>query len=270
MKRSGTVNATPSRPRVGIQSVELAVPLLQALVKAKAPLPLVELASATGMPRSKAHKYLASLVRTGLATQEAAGGRYRLGPFALELGLSAMRGLNLLEEAQLTLNRLRDEINETASLAIWTTLGPSMVRWAQSPYITNTLRLGTVLPLLTSTFGRVFAAYLDRRYTETLIQAELASGTAAVAGLRTIKHVEQLLADVRKEGLSIARSLIAPGVAAISAPVFDHTGGIVAAIAFTGLEGRLDASPKGRPARAIRNAAGELSRNLGARLPALA
>jgi DNA-binding IclR family transcriptional regulator len=264
MVRPGSVNAAAA-PRSGIQSVELAVPLLKALANAREPLQLVQLALATGMPRSKAHKYLASLVRSGLAAQDEAGGRYKLGPFALELGLAAMRGVDVLDQAQATLNRLRDDLNITASLAVWTSLGPSMVRWAQSPYITDALRLGTVFPLLTSTFGRVFAAYLDRRYTGDLIRAELVRGAAREAGISTMKQVNKLLADVRRTGLAIAHSVVAPGVDAISAPVFDHTGGIVASIALAGLQGRLDTSPAGRPASSLAAAAADLSAMLGAR-----
>jgi DNA-binding IclR family transcriptional regulator len=137
-----------------------------------------------------------------------------------------------------------------------------MVRWAQSPYITDALRLGTVFPLLTSTFGRVFAAYLDRRYTDELIRAELGRGAA---GIKTMKQVDRLLAEVRREGLAIAHSVVAPGVDAISAPVFDHTGGIVASIALAGLQGRLDTSRTGTAARTLSAAAADLSALLGAR-----
>ena len=52
--------SVPERLSVGIQSVEIGVALLKLLADAPGPMPLAKLAELAGMPRSKAHKYLAS------------------------------------------------------------------------------------------------------------------------------------------------------------------------------------------------------------------
>jgi DNA-binding IclR family transcriptional regulator len=252
---------------VGIQSVEVAVPLLRALVAAGAPASLSALALAAEMAPSKARKYLASLVRSGLAAQETAGGKYKLGPFAVEMGLAAMRQMEVLDVAQETLNALRDELDTTASLAIWTVNGPALVRWAQTPYLGHPMRLGTVFPLLTSAPGRIFAAFLDEKQTRPLITAELkdSKGWAAAAGLRTAADAKRLVAEVRGEGLAAMRSVVAPGVDVVCAPVFDYSDTIVAAIAVVGLHGQgFDLQPSGRFARSVKEACRHLSRRLGA------
>jgi DNA-binding IclR family transcriptional regulator len=267
MNPQNFVNRNDGAPvRAGIQAIEVAAPLLRVLAQAQQPMALAALASAAGMARSKAHKYLASLIRIGLASQEAVGGRYKLGPFALELGLAAMRELDELEHAQATINGLRHDLDLTASAAVWTNRGPAIVRCAQTPYLPDSMRLGTVFPLLSSSFGRVFAAFLDREYTQALIEAELMdrNGPAAVAGLRTWDDVDVLLDKVRTDGISIMQSVVAPGIDAISAPVFDQRNGIVAAIAVVGVRGRFDAAENGAAAKAVAAAAGQLSKRLGA------
>jgi DNA-binding IclR family transcriptional regulator len=141
------------------------------------------------------------------------------------------------------------------------------VRWAATAQTSPAERLGTVFPLLTSTFGQVFSAYLDRSKTRTMIEAELAQpdGSAARAGIRTMAQVDTMLAAVRARGLTAANSLVAPGICAISAPVFGHTNGIVAAIAVVGLQGQIDISLDGPAAKALLSTSESLSRRLGAR-----
>jgi DNA-binding IclR family transcriptional regulator len=262
------VNAAPqAASRTGIQSVEMTAPLLKAFCDSDAPLPLTVLASHAGMPRSQAHKYLTSLVRMGLAAQAGQGKPYSLGPLALELGLTALRRLDVVEKAQNILDELRDRVKTTASLAIWGNRGPTIVRWAEMPeLISPTVRLGTVFPVLTSVLGHVFIAYLDGRDTRALIQSELsASGsTAKRSGIRTAADVSKLIDAVRKKGCASGNSIVAPGVAAIAAPVLDHAGCIVAAIACAGLSGRFDLRENALPTRAVIDAAQSLSRQLGA------
>jgi DNA-binding IclR family transcriptional regulator len=254
--------------RAGIQSVEVAAPLLRALVESGNPLPLAALAAMTQMTRSKAHKYLASLTRTGLVKQEeGVGGRYSLGPFALEVGFAAMQKLDVLAQSQETLDTLRNELNTTCSLAVWTNRGPVLVRWAQTPFMLDGLRLGTVFPMLTSSFGRLFCAYLEPRHTNALVDAELRDpdGAAAAAGLKSRADVDRLMARVRADGLSNMQSVVAPGADVVSAPVFDHVNSIIGAIAAVGMYRQdFDLNPDGVPARAVSAAAARLSHKLGA------
>lgn len=261
---SGDVSA---RLGTGIQSVELGMGLLRVLTESPGPLTLTALAGATGMAPGKAHKYLLSFIRGGLVTQKESGGRYDLGPMALELGLAAMRRLDVMELAQAALDNLRDRVGTTTSMAVWANRGPTIVRWAETPHIMSlTIRIGTVMPLLTSGFGRVFAAFLDRRLTQESIQAELTdpNGLAARAGLRTMVDVDAMLAEFRSRRMSVACNLVDPGRAALGAPVFDHNGRMVAAIVVIGVEGQLDTSWEGAPARELHNCAQNLSRRLGA------
>lgn len=253
----------------GIQSIEVGTPLLRALVEANGALTLKALAAAASMPPGKAHKYLASFIRSGLVSQRETGGRYDLGPFALELGLAAMRRLDIMDLAQPVLDELRDRTGTTVSMAIWANRGPTIVRWAETPNIMSlAIRIGTVMPLLTSAFGRCFAAFMDRRITQDILEAEIADpkGAAARAGLRTMKAVDALLADFRSHGMAVAVNLVDPGRAAITAPVFEHDNRMVAAVAVVGVEGKLDVSWNGKPARALAAAAANLSRRMGAQL----
>jgi DNA-binding IclR family transcriptional regulator len=263
------IDAPAARASTGIQSIETGIPLLRILAEAGSALSLSTIASAAGMAPGKAHKYLTSFIRGGLVTQSESGGRYDLGSFALDLGFAAMRRMDVMEIAQAAIDDLRDQLDTTVSMAVWANRGPTIVRWAEIPNIMSlTIRIGTVLPLLTSAFGRIFAAFLDRRLTQEIMQAEIAdpAGLAARAGLRSLADVEAMLAEFRARRMSVAVNLVDPGRAALGAPIVDHSNRMVAAIVVIGVQGRLDVAWDGRPARELAMVASKLSRRLGAQL----
>lgn len=230
---------------------------------------LSALAARAGMTPGRAHKYLASLIRSGMVAQGEAGGPYDLGPFAVEIGLAALRRVDVYDMAAPVLDDLRDLLGLTASLAIWANRGPTIVRWAETPDVMSaTVRVGTVVPVLTSAIGRIFAAFLDRRMTLEIIEAELAdpNGLARRSGLKSMADVEKLLREFRARRMAVAENLVDPGRAVLTAPVFNHEDGMVAALTIVGGAGRLDTSWTGTPARELAAAAAKLSRRLGARV----
>ncbi|MBC7573699.1 MAG: helix-turn-helix domain-containing protein, partial [Herminiimonas sp.] len=130
--RNSATAATEPASRQGIQSVEVAGPLLRALAPASAPLVLSALAKNAGMPAAKAHRYLVSLIRVGLVEQDAATGLYDLGRLALELGLASLNRIDAVKLADETMSSLREATSETVALAIWGNMGPTYVRLLQS------------------------------------------------------------------------------------------------------------------------------------------
>jgi DNA-binding IclR family transcriptional regulator len=245
--------------RQGVRSVEVGLRLARLLAEKAQPLALKELAAAGGMPAAKAHRYLVSLIRAGLAEQDRESGRYRLGPMALEFGLSALRQLDVLKFGGEVLADLRAAIDETVMLAIWGNKGPVVARWEEStrPVATN-VRAGWVMPLLNSATGRCFAAYLPESVTAPLIEAEYL--------LRPDDRADypRRLAEIRAHGLSRVQGDLLRGVASVAAPVFDHAGTIVAVIAALGPQGAFDVGWGGSNAVAVKAAADSLSRRLGA------
>ena len=252
--------------RQGIQSIEVGVPLLQALVDHGAPMMLRDLARHTGMPAAKAHRYLVSLVRTGLVSQEAHSGRYDLGHFALELGLASLARMDAVRAATPVLDALADEIGETVALAIWGNMGPTIVRWVESPRPVNVnLRTGSVMPLLHSAIGLCFVSFLESPLLQSRIDEELRINAAATEkrGPTSRTELDALVAEARQHGLSRAVGSVLPGINAFCAPIFDHEGKMALAITGLGPAGLFPSAWSGSIPRAIGEAAREVSRRLG-------
>jgi DNA-binding IclR family transcriptional regulator len=250
----------PRLQRLGINSLETGLRLARVLAEEAWPLPLKDVAARAHMPPAKAHRYLVSLIRAGLAEQDRESGRYRLGAFALELGLSALGSLDVLRLGAEAIADLRAQSDETVLIAIWGNKGPVVARWEEStrPVATN-VRAGWVMPLANSATGRCFAAYLPASVTAPMLKSEFARTPEAKRG-----YAERL-EEIRARGLSRVQGDLLAGIASIAAPVFGHDGTIVAVIAALGPQGAFDVSWDGAIAKAVKRAAQTLSGRLGSR-----
>lgn len=258
--------------RQGIQSIEVGFKLLNVLAAANRPMMLRDIAKGAAMPAAKAHRYMVSFLRVGIVEQDAASGRYDLGEFALSLGLSGLSRLDHVRLSGPTLEALCEKIHETVVLAVWGTHGATIVRIvdAGGP-ITISLRAGTVMPLCTSATGRAFAAFSRAPYMKHLLDQELKeiSESSKTSVTTARRQLEKALAECREKGIARATGSYTPGINGFSAPVFDHTGQMVAAITSLGATGEFNAEWDSPVVEAMLSAAEELSSRLGYRQNAI-
>ncbi len=228
--RSNVGLAARAKAQQGVQSVEVGMRLVTALAAASDPLMLKDLAAAARMPPAKAHRYLVSLSRGGLVQQSAGTGLYELGPFAVDLGLSALGRLTPVASAEPFLEELRHTILQTVALAVWGAQGPVIVRWlALETPVAATLRVGSIMPLTRSATGLVFLSYLPPRVTDALVKDELAQNRRAGLKPRSREELSASVAETSSRGYSLVSDFI-PGISGIAAPVFDHSRAMVLAL----------------------------------------
>jgi len=258
------------KARAGIQSVEVGFALLEALARASGPLMLRDLAADAGMSAAKAHRYLVSFQRLGLVLQDSASTRYDLGPAALRLGLASLSRLDAVKLARERIAALMEEVGHTLALAVWGNHGPTIVHWEESPLaVTVNLRLGDVMPLLSSATGRCFAAYAPQDAIAPLVREELARiqknpGLRASTDIPSnLTQVRQLFDEVRRRGAGRVVDSLLPGVAGFCVPVFDSNAHMVLGIVALGSVATFDAGWDGRVLRSLRSAATRLSGDLG-------
>lgn len=227
---------------------------------------LRDLARTAAMPAAKAHRYLVSLARTGLVMQNAASGRYDLGPFALELGLASLARLDAVKAAEAALEALAEDIGETVALAVWGNMGPTIVRWIDSRHpVSVNLRTGSVMPLLHSAIGLCFVSFFDSPRLQQRIDEELRINELAAEkrGPSSRQELDALVAEARRHGMTRVMGTVLPGINAFCAPVFDHEGAMVLAIAALGPASLFKAEWTGSVPRAIALAASSVSGRLG-------
>lgn len=265
--------------RAGIQSVEVGFELLDALSQAPGALMLRDLAAAAGMSAAKAHRYLVSFQRMGLVVQDPVSTRYDLGPAALRIGLASLSRIDAVKLARERIDQLLLETGHTLAIAVWGNQGPTMVHWTEAPQtVPVTLRLGDVMPLLTSATGRCFAAFMgtegrDAQRIAPMVRDELArlkklprNGDVSQADVpQSPQDVQALLEDTRRRGLARVVHSLLPGVGGFCAPVFDAQGRLALGLVVLGSVATLDTDWQGEPATALLRCARQLSADLGNR-----
>ena len=256
------------KERAGIQSVEVGFALLDALAKGEGPLMLRDLAKAAGMSAAKAHRYLVSFQRLQLVVQDAATTRYDLGPAALKLGLASLERLDAVKLARERIARLMEQIGHTLALAVWGNHGPTIVHWEESPSaVTVNLRLGDVMPLLSSATGRCFGAVVRKESITPMLKEEIARAhrQGRRAHPASQAEVRAMLDEVRQRGASRVMDTLLPGIVGFCVPVFDSDGHMALGMVALGPSGTFDPEWGGAVEKPLREAAAQLSADLGYR-----
>ncbi|SQK96771.1 transcriptional regulator [Pseudomonas aeruginosa] len=243
MEKNNSPAETSGKQKV--RSAEVGTDILKALAELSPATSLSRLAEHVGMPASKVHRYLQALIASGFAVQDASTNHYSLGREALRVGLAALDSMDVLKSAAAPLAELRDVLNETCFLAVWGNRGATVVQVEQAVRaVTVVTQVGSVLPLLGSSTGLVFAAFLPEREVAELREEELAG--RADHPLADPAAYAVLLEGIRARGLHAIHGLLMPGVEALSAPVFDARGRVAAVLTVVGPASIFQAEEQGR------------------------
>lgn len=244
----------------GIQSVEHAIFILDQVKKAKKPLTLTELSTMTGMSKSRLQKYLVSFVKLALLTLNEKEKTYNLGPKLIELGLSAQRQFDIISVIAPFLLEIKEELNQSSLIAFWTEQGPTIVNYQGSGRIINVgIEVGSYTPLLKSSVGKCFAAFLPEHLTKELFDYEL------VRYELDRDEVVKELNEIRALGFSYRDRNFGdlPGNVSAAAPVFDHSDQVAAVVCIIGFEGDLNVDRNSKAVNKLKEVVENVSRLLG-------
>ena len=243
-----------------IHSIEVGFRLIRVLEEARGKLALKTLSALADMPPGQAHLYLVSFMKLGLVVQDPATSHYGLGPYALQLGISALHQVNLADVARGPLEELHLRFELPTYISIWGRMGPFILLKQETELPTPfSIRVGFVFPLLTTATGSVFLAHLPARATQSLIEAEGRVNPDLLARAELIRD------EVREQGYAASRGDLFRGFSALAAPVFDHEGSLAGAVSMLGVATLMDAKPTSPMVAAIRSAAAAISDSLGYR-----
>lgn len=227
--------ADTEQSRRRVQSIEVGFRVLRVLRMAEGSLPLREIAARAGMPPSKVHLYLVSFVRENMAYQDPQNGHYGLGSFAIQLGLAAVRQLDVVALAAEALTDLRDKTDCAVYLSLWGDRGPCIVAKADGTLQgAFSLRLGYILPLTTSATGLVFLAHLPNYETDRALAALAAYEAERNPRTSSDPEVAESLEKVHKLGYASTVGNLNRNFAGIAAPIFDYSNQIAATLTILG------------------------------------
>lgn len=240
-------------PESGVQSIQRAFDLVEALGSMGGEAGVGELAATLSLPGPTIHRILQTLIHRGYVMQLPSR-RYSLGPGLIRIGDSATRRLSAW--AVPALARLAEVTRETANLAVLDGDMATYVAQAPSPH---QMRMFTevgrrVFPHSTGVGKALLAQKSDDAALSILGRTGMPSFTA-----RTIQTEADLLAElavIRQRGYAIDEGEQEIGVRCFAVPVRGMV--IPAAVSVSGPEARVTLSLADRTVQCLREAAVEL------------
>lgn len=256
--------ATRARPEAqSIRAVERAIALLRAFSPAAPALGVTDLARKLNLHKSTVHRLLATLGREGFVLQDAVTGRYRLGLPLLELGSLVITNMELRQMARPFIEEAHRACGETVHLAI---LDEGEVVYIDKIESTRQVRMysqvGRRAPAHCTGLGKILLAALPAAVFDQVIQRRgLRAYTART--LTSPDAVRDHLAHVRQRGYAVDVGEHEELIRCAAAPVFDHTGHVVAAVSIAAVGVDVESTRFKEYVALVRNCARSISEALG-------
>jgi DNA-binding IclR family transcriptional regulator len=222
-----------------------------------------EILQGTPLSKTTTHRLLADMTERDLLTQGSPGDEYRLGPLLLSIGALAHRDINVPERALANMQLLRDQFGETIVLAELSGAAVVPIRRLDGLHeMRMNQEVGRGYPAYAGATGKALLASLDHdEQTKYLANVRLEPLTDA-----TISRVEDLrlaLDRIRRAGVAVSRGERVPDAVALSAAVLDGHSRPVCALTISGVASRWDRDRMFIGARAVKDAAETVSREVG-------
>ncbi|MGL4635356.1 MAG: SMP-30/gluconolactonase/LRE family protein [Beijerinckiaceae bacterium] len=223
-----------------------------------------DLQIATGLPKGTLARLLSTLVAFRLVRHEASDSTYRLGNRLFELAHRVWETFDLRGASAPQIERIALETRETVAIA---TVDDDQVVYIDQrnhggPFAFH-IEVGRRAPIHCTAPGKALLAFLPPHDQRAILsRLSLEPHTPATIGDR-----EQLAAELaltRARGYALSHGEHVDGVSSVAAPVFDHTGKVIAAIAILGPTSRLPSDRLHVLGRDLMEAVRLISGNVGA------
>jgi IclR family pca regulon transcriptional regulator len=218
------------RPEYRVEALAKGLRLLSLFDEQRPTWRVSDLATATGLPMPTVYRVVMTLTAEGYL-DHLPGGDYRPGVRTLTLGTAALRSLDLVALATPKLLQLGQATGETVNLAVLT--GDRvlyLVRLRNSDLVTANIQVGSTLPAVHTSIGKLLLAHLDEedlkgRITEASFPAQ--HGPNAKVSL---DELNDELAQIREQGWAMQDEELAHGLRSVAAPIRGAGGRVVAGV----------------------------------------
>ncbi|WP_286885853.1 IclR family transcriptional regulator [Aneurinibacillus sp. UBA3580] len=194
---------------------------------------VTELALSLGLGKSTVSRLLATLASEGFVIKDPETQKYRLGLSILNLNTVATSNLEINRESFPTLQRLVNEIMETAHIAVLEGTDVVYLNKVECKHPVQILsHIGRRNPVHCTSSGKVILANQEEEVIEQFIENGLQKYT--INTITDPHDFRATLKTIREQGYAISIEEIREGVASIAAPIRDYTGKVVYAISVIG------------------------------------
>ena len=229
-----SASSTVDTPRGTILSIKKAVDILRLFINERKSLGITEFAEKLDLPKTTVMGITKTLTAVKFLEKDPLNGKYRLGPMLFQLGLMYVTNTDIISIARVWMERLslKFQLTVNAGLMVGDTV---LIVFSAEPdnEFTTFPKSGTVIPAHTTCIGKVLLANIKPERLKSILekyQFTQLTKNSIITKEDFLREIER----VRLEGISFDNEENFIGMAGIGAPIFNHTGKVVAAFAITG------------------------------------
>ena len=246
----------------GVQSIDRALDIIEAVADAGRPMGLTEISNQVGLHKSTAYRIIETLSKRGyLARTEE--GAYKIGLKLIDAVSCYINSLELQTEARPYVAKLAAKFGLTAHLGV---LDGEYVVYIEKMDVFSSVRMysqiGLRMHAYCSSLGKVLLAGLSKEELEAQMKnCSFIRFTPHTIG--NMQDLQEELRNVRKQGWAMDDEEYELGNRCIAAPIYDYCGEIVAAISASGSTIQITDEKITQIAEGVMQIAHEISQGLG-------
>ena len=221
---------SPDRPGYRVEALAKGLRILSLFDEQRSSWRVSDLAVAAGLPMPTAYRVVMTLTSEGYL-DHLPNGEYRPGVRTLTLGMAALRSLDLVGIATPKLQDLGQRTGETVNLAVLS--GDRvlyLVRLRNSDLVTANIQVGSTLPAVHTSIGKLLLAYLDEADLEARITDTSFSANSGPNAKLSLAELREELRAIRDQGWAMQDEELAYGLRSVAGPVTGPDGRVVAGV----------------------------------------
>jgi DNA-binding IclR family transcriptional regulator len=259
------VPAAHNHPDYQVRVIDRVIAILNEVAAGPGEKGNVEISKALGLHKSTVHRLLAVLDRNGFVERRPGRSKYGLGWRIFELGMAAGSRLGILERARPYVAQLVEKTGATAHLGVLRRSEVVSLVNVESQYLVKMpATVGRCAPVHCTSLGKAILAFLPARQVEDQLKGYKFAGHTR----NTITSKERFISEltlVASRGYAVDNEEFEEGLRCVGAPVWDHSGAVVAAISIAGPSFFVSGARILTLSREVMHVARELSCSLGHR-----
>ncbi|HTO93307.1 MAG TPA: IclR family transcriptional regulator [Bacteroidota bacterium] len=247
-----------------VPAIHRAVQVIELLAASHSGFSLADVSRQTGIPKSSLFRILAALEQHSIVLQDHERKIFRLGMKLLDWGNAALEKIDLKTIVHPHLIRMAHETRESYYLTILDGQEVIIIDRADNPEMWSIVaRLGARSPVHATASGQVLIADLPEETLDRIIEK---SGLKKFTPKTIVNEarLKKRLREIVHDGYAVADAEYKPDLCAISVPIYDHNGKVVAAL-MTGIQSERKKKEEaiGRIVRILKKEAGAISHAIG-------
>ena len=219
-------------------AIDKAIAVLDVISNCAAGVTITDIIEATKLNKIIIKKILNTLLDREYVFLDEKSGKYTLGFKSLELGISSLVNVNIVDIAIPHVKSLSNTINETCFLGVYNSGNVVYLYKSEGNNAIHTSsNLGHMRPAYCTGLGRILLAHQSQDEIERILQSSLPQYTQKT--ITDSQQLNELLAKVRCENIAYDWEEVEEGLVCVASGIFNYSNEVVAALSIAGPSHRM-------------------------------